>query len=155
MRNSNRIAATAIMVVGLGFGPVGCYTSGTPGGTGAGGASQGGGGSSSGGTYPTDSGADADSGATDVPECVDSRGCDGGICDPSSHACVGCLTNADCLDTAHRCANNQCVAIISCVSDRTCTPLNLICDLSKSYCVDCLDSSSCEVGKSCSEGLCI
>jgi hypothetical protein len=164
MRRPSWIAATAIIVLGLGFGHAGCYTSGTPGGTGAGGtsssgASIGGAGGGAAGSSPTDSGTSLDSGDAQITDdagtCVDSRGCAVGVCDPKTKRCVDCVTNADCLDTQHRCANHECVTIVPCNTDQICKPFGLICDSSRAYCVDCLIQENCASGEACIDGLCV
>ena len=151
MRKSRWFLPAAIVTLAFGLGHSGCYSSGTPGGFGAGGAPA---------TSPIDAGGSAsgnddagseDSGAdaTTVPEgCGDSRDCAvGEVCDPTSHRCVGCITQADCTATTQRCANYQCVDIVGCATDKVCTPIGQICDTTNGYCVDCLDQSNCPAGQ--------
>src|SRR4029077_21297728 len=42
-----------------------------------------------------------------------------------------------------------------CASDRTCTPLGLLCDSATSSCVRCVMSSDCGSGQSCQAGACV
>ena len=159
MRKSGWILATSILFVGFGFGHAGCYTCGLPGGMGAGGQSSqpDAGGSSN--LGEDDSGTDGDSGdaASNVAkDCVDSRDCsDGGVCDPISSQCVGCIGDVDCNPSTQRCANHECLDIVKCNTDKLCTPIDQICDTVKGYCVDCLGVANCVKDETCVDGLCI
>ena len=158
MRRHNLLLATAILTVGLGFGHAGCYSSGTPGGLGAGGSTSQDNTGGTSGTRGADSGGVEDSGndaSNTIETCVDSRDCpDSGLCDTTLHRCVECVSDLDCTTSVQRCANNQCVDKTTCVSDKICLPKQ-ICDTTKGYCVDCLDQRNCPDTKTCVDELCI
>jgi hypothetical protein len=165
MRYSGWFLTTAILTVGLGFGHAGCYTSGIPGGLAVGGSSSQ---TNAGGTSNSNQGgssqdrdssvdaSDAGADASDAPAgCVDSRNCSTDqVCDPTSHQCVGCMSDADCAPASERCAQHNCISIVRCTTDKQCTPNNQICDTTKTYCVYCIDYKNCVAGKACIEGLC-
>jgi len=55
------------------------------------------------------------------------------VCNATAGRCVACLTDADCADaTTKTCVANACRT--KCASDRTCTPMGLLCDLSSGSC---------------------
>jgi pectate lyase len=65
---------------------------------------------------------------------------------------VACLTDADCVDATLTCVASACRT--KCASDRTCTPLGLLCDLSSGSCVRCIVSADCPTRQSCQANAC-
>jgi hypothetical protein len=171
MRKLGWLWTTAILTLGFGFGHAGCYTSGIPGGLGAGGASVTAGGAYGAGGTDSDAstgGSQGDGGSSSVAgsgtvapgasiDCENSLQCSSlsEVCDPTSRKCVDCIDNNDCTAVTQRCANHVCLNIVTCTSDRTCYPNNELCDKTKLYCVQCLDNSECSASESCNDGACI
>jgi hypothetical protein len=75
------------------------------------------------------------------------------VCDTTAGLCVDCLADVDCADTTKTCVATMCRT--KCASDRTCTPLGLLCDLATSSCVRCVTSTDCASGLSCQAGACV
>jgi len=74
------------------------------------------------------------------------------VCNATSGRCVACLTDADCANANQTCVANACRT--KCVSDRTCTPLGLLCDQASGSCVRCIVAADCPTGQSCQANAC-
>ncbi len=122
-------------------------------------------------TDPSDGGADgqtdvapdisADSTSdTSVGPAVSATPCDASVpcsapwvCDPNHHACVACLTSADC-PAGSMCSGHACTATAVCKSDKDCKSLGQVCDEAHSVCVPCTTSADCGDGV-CTDNQCI
>jgi hypothetical protein len=61
------------------------------------------------------------------------------------------VIDADCGTNA-RCSANTCRPL--CNSDKDCTPLGMLCNVSAGFCVNCIDDSGCKAEEYCSQGAC-
>ncbi len=86
-----------------------------------------------------------------VTGCDAKTPCAAGVCNPVSHACVACLTTADCGGTGV-CLANLCVAAPKCVSDVDCKATKQVCDIA---CVDCNSNTDCGVAQTCTGHKCV
>jgi hypothetical protein len=169
MRGSSWIVAIAIVAVAFGFGHIGCYTSGTPGGLGAGGAPDAA-------TPGNSSGGDASTtGTGGTATCQSNEQCVGRndnkkVCSRDGGPCVECVVDIDCVlpldpdasadsgaDTTDRyCLHSVCEPFASCETALDC-PLGQdagVCDSTSKHCVRCLSSSDCATGTTCFGRMC-
>src|SRR5690606_23710799 len=81
--------------------------------------------------------------------------CPGGVCDTTTHACVECLEEADCVaePTLPACdlTTNLCVP---CLEDRHCAS-GWLCDVPEQLCVECLEDVHCGPGMRCEAKACV
>jgi hypothetical protein len=157
MRKSEWLLATSILLVGLGFGHAGCYTSGLPGGHGAGGASA----STSGGSGGSDASSESADGSTTCEsnaDCASHRS--NPVCNPNGGQCVQCIVDSDCPADAGvdpYCLLNTCTFHVACQLPGQCPSPNSdqICDTSSKHCVACITNADCStVGTACFANLC-
>ncbi len=173
MDKSHWLPVTAILALGAGFGHAGCYTSGTPGGLGAGGSQP------SGGTTSQDASAGASNDAADSSgnsltcqenlDCADSN--NGNlVCRTDLGQCVQCNVDADCQPSSNSnvldanlasdmyCYQNACISLLKCQRNSDCKGLadTQICDLG--HCVQCAIDADCAaiggVGPNCAGHVC-
>lgn len=90
------------------------------------------------------------------PACNGPGTCTNGdapICDTSSGACVGCLTDKDCGGDRPVCdqVHGQCG---QCLSNSDCGAAAPVCNVAASRCVTCIVDDQCDGGK-CSDGRCV
>jgi len=52
-------------------------------------------------------------------------------------------------------AGAQVDAVMRCTSDNMCTPMGMLCDTGRGYCVDCVTSNDCAPAAYCSDGACL
>jgi hypothetical protein len=88
----------------------------------------------------------ATSGAGDP--CASSKDCVVGICDLTTHVCIGCLTTADCT-TGQTCNKTNCIDATSCTTDSQCKTTNQVCATVSGICVDCVMTADCATGATC------
>ena len=86
--------------------------------------------------------------------CDAGHPCADGVCDPTRHACVACVTADDCGGGAI-CAGNACVPSTPCKSDIDCKAQNLVCAKGAGACVACTVSADCGKGEACVEFACV
>jgi len=87
-----------------------------------------------------------------VAGCQQSIDCGAGkVCDTASR-CVSCAADTDCSDTTQHCVQNTCRT--ACTTDKTCTPLGMLCDFATSSCVDCKGDTDCPASSFCQAGTC-
>ncbi len=87
--------------------------------------------------------------------CSATKDCGTGtVCDTASHACVGCMGNADC-GVGNRCLQGQCAPSVACQSDMQCKVAGGICDVATGVCVQCLKDSHCGSGQQCKGQSCV
>jgi hypothetical protein len=79
--------------------------------------------------------------------CCNASACNGGVCDPTTHGCVGCLSSADCQGLICDPSTHGCVF---CLKNADCpppllpfTPAAPICDPTDHQCVQCLADGDC------------
>jgi len=99
MRKPSWRVATSVIVLAFGIGHAGCYTSGTPGGSGAGGSPPAGGGTSAGtANGGNTNGGDAGNGDSGAGACASNSDCTGcaAVCVVDAGQCVECLVDSDC-----------------------------------------------------------
>jgi hypothetical protein len=173
MRKSAWLPTSAIVVLGFGLGHAGCYTSGIPGGRGAGGIPSQGDASAQAGTGGTgtdaggeggDSGTQVDSGATTRAPCEENSECDGvpgkPVCVSSTGVCVQCIADSDCdsaqssdadaggtggssSSSKQHCVNTVCRTYTACDFAGKCTGGAGLCDPNLKRCVQCIDTVDC------------
>ena len=145
MRKSAWLPTSAIVVFGFGLGHAGCYTSGIPGGSGAGGipsqgdasvqGGAGGTGTDAGGSSNVDAGGSGTGGTTTCQTNADCGPIDGmHVCLPASGTCVACIEDTDCNPAAddagsssqsassasQYCFRNACLSFVPCQRTTQC-----------------------------------
>ncbi len=153
MRKADWLLATAILAVGFGFGHAGCYTSGTPGGLGAGGASTSDASTSAGGLDASTNALGGSSSCRGNSDCASPNH----VCTQDGGQCVECVVNQDCVADAGAggaggsgassnsyCFQNTCNTYKTCGNSLQCTGFADagVCD-SNSHCVQCVNDPDC------------
>jgi MYXO-CTERM domain-containing protein len=80
-----------------------------------------------------------------VNECKSDNDCSGlkPVCDPETHTCVGCKTDADCLDPANpACQPSGACGQCSATNDVLCTGGTPVCETTAGVCVLCTQGST-------------
>ena len=173
MRKSEWLLATSILLVGFGFGHAGCYTSGLPGGHGAGGASY----SDAGVGGGSDASAATGGSATckSKADCA-SRKDSNHVCTQDWGVCVACIVDKDCLLPADAgvpgaggnggapassdlyCYKNSCIPILTCQNNADCPSDHDSGICTSNHCFQCATDQDCKyIGGSsttCSGHLC-
>jgi hypothetical protein len=74
-------------------------------------------------------------------------------CDPNRNVCVGCTSNAQCVDLTRLCEplSGQCV---ECLDDNQCDPPWPFCSPYRNECVECRGDEHCAPGEACADGRC-
>ena len=159
MRKSHWLTASALLVLGMGVGHAGCYTSGTPGGLGAGGSQSEGGAANTDGSNEDDAGDAGDAGLSNIEKCETSADCaenDNGkvFCELTAKQCVQCIVSTDCLtpiadggsqpDSNQYCYKNACAKYTACKTALDCVHFADAgnCD-SNLHCVQCNFDADC------------
>jgi hypothetical protein len=87
--------------------------------------------------------------------CESSKDCPGDlICDKGQGICVACVLDADCGENQKCEADQTCVDIVPCVSDKDCKALDMVCDKEAGECVECLTVDDCPVQWMCIDKVC-
>jgi len=170
MRSFTRLVTTAMMAWGFGLGHAGCYTSGIPGGSGAGGATLGVGGAGTSAGAESDASDQGGAGDAATAICIDNADCDARtdkkyVCLQSSGSCVECTEDGDCTEPtdsgtpasqAQRyCLHNSCKAFTSCDYPGKCAAGDAgLCNQTLQRCVECLSNLDCTSGTTCSGTIC-
>ena len=88
--------------------------------------------------------------AAATPLCTSNEQCGDQwpLCEPTSHRCVECVTNADCTSGSFPvCDPRSFRCTTTCSTSTDCG--GGVCDLSVSLCVECLSDTQCESGQHC------
>jgi sugar lactone lactonase YvrE len=85
--------------------------------------------------------------------CTSASDCPGGICNPATRICVGCLGDSACA-AGSLCRKLVCQPATPCKSDAACKSAKQVCNNALGVCVDCVLVSDCAVGLVCAEHKC-